>query len=214
MAYIDYTATSTTITAYLAGLDTEYSKDDRVCTWYVNGVWKGTSTLKKQVSSGGSFKFTDLSPGTGYAIMCSIKAPSWADPVELDDVCYTEEITVEYWSWDHSNGEATDLQTVNAYNAVRNKGYTSDFHRNVWNDLVMKVSEVLDYYGYSWDDNYATYSGTRMGSDTTITAKKFNSLRWNVGIHYSTGIQEKYPGDIILGQDFLTLAQKINEWIG
>lgn len=50
-------------------------------------------------------------------------------------------------------------------------------------------------------------------SDKTLTAARFNSVRYNIGAHYSTGISEVASGDPVLGSYFTTLTTKLNEWI-
>ena len=50
-------------------------------------------------------------------------------------------------------------------------------------------------------------------TDKTLTAERFNSLRFNIGIFLSTGIPEVSSGDIVLGSYFLTLADSLNAWI-
>ena len=113
-----------------------------------------------------------------------------------------------------SNGDASSSQTKSAYNAVTSKGETSDFSYKVWNDLVNKVNEVQKEKGKSWSNEYATYSNTLMSSSsTTLTANRFNSLRYNIGKYHSTGISEVNTGDIVYGSYFITLTNKLNEWI-
>ena len=80
--------------------------------------------------------------------------------------------------------------------------------------MLSKVKEILDATGSEWDSTYTTYSNTRMTySDKTLTAVKFNSLRYNIGIHYSTGITDKFKGEFVYGSYFVTLANCINSWI-
>ena len=123
--------------------------------------------------------------------------------------------TVNKWSWVTSwNGEINSTIKTRARNAVRDKTATTNFDHRVWNALVDKVYEIVDKCGYGWDSYYETYSRTLMNtSPYELMADMFNSLRYNIGIHYSTGIQEVDPGDIVYGEYFLTLATCINEWI-
>ena len=84
----------------------------------------------------------------------------------------------------------------------------------MWNDLCDKVKEILDATGGSWDSTYATYANTKMtSSNKTLTATKFNSLRYNIGSHYSTGITDVDTNDDVLGSYFTKLASCINGWI-
>jgi hypothetical protein len=122
--------------------------------------------------------------------------------------------SISKWSWSMSNGSATDYQTWRAYQAVVNKTAVKLFAHLVWNDLCDKVKEIVDMTGDGWDSTYATFSNTKMtDSDKTLTATKFNSLRYNIGSRYSTGISEVDTNDAVLGSYFITLALCINEWI-
>lgn len=215
MAYIKITSTGESyITAAVYGLDSSYSKDDRVCTWYLDGSKKGTSFLGAEISSGGSYRFSGLDSGTSYEIMVSITAPGWTiDPVELYEYATTDKPSIELWSWTSSNGDASATQTKAAYTAITEKRSTGNFSYLVWNDMLAKVYEILDATGSSWNSKYASYSATKMYSGGTLTATKFNSLRYNIGIRYSTGINDVYKGDIVYGSYFVTLANCINGWI-
>lgn len=215
MAYIGVTSTTkSSITVKLYDLDTNYDSSDRVCTWYLDGRYKGTSSLGANVSSGGEYTFKELNAGTIYNISVSITAPGWTITVELDTSAKTDAVSIEPWSWSTSNGSASALQTKAAYSAIMNKGSLSDFSYLVWNDMVDKVKEILDATGGTWDSRFASYSATRMSfSDKKLTATRFNSLRYNIGIRYSTGIDTVYSGDIVYGWYFTTLANCINNWI-
>ena len=77
-----------------------------------------------------------------------------------------------------------------------------------------KVMEVLDAIGDSWNNHYASYNSTRMtSSNKTLTAARFNSLRYQIGSHESTEINEVSAGDTVYGWYFTTLANKLNSWI-
>ena len=214
MAYINTTSTSTSITARLYGLDTSYARDDRVCTWYLDGVKRGTSKLGASISSGGTYNFTNLKPSTTYEIHVEITAEGWSSVVELDTEASTTAPEVDAWSWSDSNGSASASQTSSAYNAIRNKGKLSNFSYLVWNDMVDKVKEVQEAKGVEWKTKYASYNATKMSSsDKRLTAIRFNSLRYNIGFYYSTGISDVYKGDTVYGSYFITLANCINNWI-
>jgi len=115
---------------------------------------------------------------------------------------------IQKWSWTSST------QRQAAYNALMNNGSLTDFSYLVWNDFVDKVYEVMQSEGFSWNTTYATLSQTKMTSyDKAMTASRFNSVRHNIGIRYSTGISEVFSGDIIYGSYFTQLATKLNQWI-
>lgn len=155
--------------------------------------------------------YTCSSQGTGCGSDCSDSCSS-----DGGGGCTSYSVVpdVDYWYWDSSNGSASASQTSAAEEAVTYGGHTSEFSYKVWNDLVDKIKEVLDAADESWDSRYATYADTRMSSsDKILTATRFNSARWQVGYHVSTNISEKSPGDKVLGEYFLTIAQCLNAWI-
>lgn len=200
----------------MAGLDASWNEGTRTVYWYIDGEMDGTSSLPNGVSSGGSHTFRGLDAGTEYTIQAEVKH----DPTGLDSwfsaSATTDDpaIQVDRWSWTSSNGSASSAQTSTAYSAITNHGNLSDFSYLVWNDLCDKVMEVLDATGGSWDSEYASYSATRMSSgDRNLTARRFNSLRFNVGSHVSTGIQEVSSGDVVYGHYFTTVTNALNEWI-
>lgn len=124
-------------------------------------------------------------------------------------------VGIELWDWDLSNGDATAQETQKAYRAITNQGPTSGFSYKVWNDMCAKVKEYLDFAGYSWSSYYANYSNTQMTTnDKTLTAKRFNSLRQNIGSHLSTGINEVSTGDTVYGSYFITIMEVLNQLIG
>lgn len=86
------------------------------------------------------------------------------------------------WSWEASNGSATDAQVQAAYNAIRNQGYTRDFSRLVWNDLVSLLSDAITAAGLTWDDKCTTAEGAKISEDGdgTLTAAMFNSVTHNL----------------------------------
>lgn len=86
------------------------------------------------------------------------------------------------WSWEASNGSATDAQVQAAYNAIRNQGYTRDFSRLVWNDLVSLLSDAITAAGLTWDAKCTTAEGAKISEDGdgTLTAAMFNSVTHNL----------------------------------
>lgn len=161
--------------------------------------------------SGSSFSKTykNLSPNTRYAINVRVDG-SWLGADEFT----TDKPAVSKWSWSSSNGTASAAQTKAAYDALINKGPLSDFSYRVWNDMCGKVIEIENALGQTWSTKYAQYTDTKMTtSDKSLTAKRFNSLRYNIGRSYSTGINEVASGDTVYAWYFTTLARCMNSWI-
>lgn len=213
---IDTKCTTDSISARLVGINTDYPNNKVRVTFYVAGSQVSSFTFAG-VPSSGTTKWmtkTGLKPGTRYSV--SIEAEdlvtgwsnSWSDRVT------TDKILVSAWSWSSSNGTASASQTKAAYTALTNNGSTSDFSYLVWNDMCSKVIEIENAAGLTWSTKYASYADTKMSSsDKVLTATRFNSLRYNIGRSYSTGINEIASGDTVYAWYFTTLARCMNEWI-
>lgn len=214
---IDYS--STTLTFRVTGLTSGQSvdlyarlqSDTTGASPVVNvqGITATGSTLTKT--------YGGLSPGQAYYANVKVDG-SWLGRIGFT----TPAAAVEPWDWAVSNGEATAAQTAAAYAAVTGGGSCADFHHLVWNDMCDKVQEVIDALGSSWvthDNNTGEdlpdLESTKMtSSDKTLTAKRYNALRLNVGSRYSTGIASVSAGGSVSGQThFVTLMSKVNEWI-
>ena len=213
---IDTKCTTDSISARLVGINTDYPNNKVRVTFYMAGSQVSSFTFAG-VPSSGTTKWmtkTGLKPGTRYSV--SIEAEdlvtgwsnSWSDRVT------TDKILVSAWSWSSSNGTASASQTKAAYTALTNNGSTSDFSYLVWNDMCSKVIEIENAAGLTWSTKYASYADTKMSSsDKVLTATRFNSLRYNIGRSYSTGINEVASGDTVYAWYFTTLARCMNEWI-
>lgn len=178
---------------------------------------KPVSFLKKDDESGedSNFLFSyEVEANTTYYLYAKSYYASDSGVVTLN-VSFTEKsVTISKWDWYSSNGSATSSETSKAYTAVLNKTAVNNFSYLVWNDLVDKVKQIIDGTNDSWDSKYLTYAGTKMtASNKTLSALKFNSLRYNIGSHYSTGISEVSSGNDVKGSYFITLALCINKWI-
>ena len=136
--------------------------------------------------------------------------------------------TFEAWDWEK------DEDTRRAYEAITKGGFCSEFKITVWNALVDKLKEVLDAIGAEWIDQYTTYYGARLeGTYPQLTAKKFNSVRYNIESHVGTtwrwSYDETFQGyvgrddfkgvrdvswyqdpDTVYGIYFVELARKLN----
>lgn len=155
----------------------------------------------------------DVTAGVTYYIWVSDDG-NGSTSVELYIHPPDSPLSIDKWSWNASNGSASASQTSAAYNAVVRKTAVTNFSYLVWNDLVDKVNDILDATGNAWDPYYTTYAKTKMSThNKTLTAVKFNSLRYNISLHCVTGIEEVSKNDDVLGQYFTKLAECINTWI-
>lgn len=204
-------------------------------TFYTSGSsdtvgYLSTSTSFNSASGSpsSSLKYNDDANGsTNCSIKYNVTAGTryyfWVRLYDIEDSGSTTihitppgagESVIPKWDWFESNGIASAMTTITAYNASAAGGSCSDFSYTVWNDMCNKVKDILDYTGESWNTNFDTFANTKMSSsDKTLTAKRFNSLRYNIGLRSSTGISTVSKGDIVYGQYFRTLADSINSWI-
>lgn len=158
--------------------------------------------------------YSGLDPNTEYIIVVSWSTSTTGMGNYERHYVTTDSLSVEYWSWTISNGSATAAQTKAAYNAITGNGSTSGFSYKVWNDMVEKVVDILHAQGGYFNTSYLSYDETLMtATDKTLTADRFNSLRYNISLNASTGITDRAPGDVVLGSYFITLANCMNDWI-
>lgn len=125
-------------------------------------------------------------------------------------------LDVALWSWTSSNGAASAAQTRNAYSVLEGSLPTENFSYKVWNDIVDKASEVRSAKGYTWDTvsgKYFSVSGCKVSQGDSLTAKKYNSVRYNIGSMKGTGITDRSRGDVIYGTYIVTLTDVLNDII-
>lgn len=213
---IDTKCTTDSISARLVGINTDYPNNKKRVTFYVAGSQVSSFTFT-EVPSSGTTKWmtkTGLKPGTRYSVSIEVEdlvtgwSNSWSTKVT------TDKIVVAAWDWNASNGDASAALTKAAKYAVDHKGSLSDFSYKVWNDMCKKVLNIENAAGLKWNPKYAEYLDTKMSStDKVLTADRFNSLRYNIGRSYSTGIDEVNSGWPVLGSYFVTLTDCMNAWI-
>ena len=180
------------------------------------------------VESSKQFEY-DVSPGITYYVCLSGCGATTGDSVLTGyttlQIMFDADKPSD-WSWTTNNSPVTtDTQTVDAFNAIMNNGYTTDFSYEVWNDLVKKTNEFLAYmqlnYAVIGDNQYGYSPYTAYGEmlkdaimpyeDKTLYAQKFNILRYCIGSMVSTGLGDKTPGDPVIGNEFLILTEALNE---
>lgn len=125
-------------------------------------------------------------------------------------------LNVEPWSWTSSNGEATAAMTQKAYQILIADRTVDGFSHYVWNDFVTKVNEMRSAKGYTWDTGNGTYpsaDGCKVVAGDTLSAKKYNGVRYNIGSVRATGIVDVSPGDEFTGYHMIHLADVLNDII-
>lgn len=156
------------------------------------------------------FFYAKVIAGEQYYVWCRSE-----DGSAVTEAYLQVSIVLPKWSWDTSTGNATDAQLQKAYSAITKKLAVKNFSYMVWNDLCYRARQIILFAGASWNNEYESYANTEMSEEIEhlLTAGMFNSLRYNIGIYHSTGIDEVGTGDIVYGYYFTTLADAINGWI-
>lgn len=130
----------------------------------------------------------------------------------------------EDWSWTGNGLSATAAKTKAAHTAVTELTSTHNFSYKVWNDMVTKVGEFLEYkeyysakigtnnFGYSTSTKCSTIlaKAKMTASSRNMTATRFNALNCCICKMKSTGISKVAKGNIVRGSYFITLMAKLN----
>lgn len=197
--YVSLSSTATSITVYVnpnvsAVFD---SPGANYCNISCNGQKTG------KVSTGTYHTFYGLSPNTRYLITVDVMYAAGYDGNYGTDSGYGYTSNIDPWYWNSAE--------LNAFN---NNGNFSALTAARWNAFCDKVNATCIAAGSSWLTNYTTLSGAKAsGSGVPLTAAMFNSVRLNIGSRVSTGIPEVYTGGTIYGWYFVTLQDKLNQWI-
>lgn len=127
--------------------------------------------------------------------------------------------SVTAWSW------ASTTRT-----ALTNKGLTTNLRYGEWNLFIEKIKEILIFKGFGdttvgvstmTSNNLIVHSSTvtlltllnsakASASGEIMTAQKFNTIRYAVGILAPTSINIVQDGDIVYGSYFIILETKLN----
>lgn len=170
-----------------------------------------TTSFVTATSSTVTQTFSGLSPSTSYTANINVDN-SWLGSTTFTTRSEETSINVEPWDWSDSS-ERINFYNVLYGNLPANPEY---FSRNVWNDLVNKVNELMiatNATTYGWNEVYATLSDTYVNSGENLSAVKFNSLRNNLHFVRNTGINKVNVGDPILPSYFITITETINSVI-
>lgn len=221
-AIVNIGETTAYFDGYFTGGDSTYTGWRYVLLELSNGK---SYTIKSSEQGGTESDFsgqiTGLSSGTtyswtatlGYVDSGSIVYTSYSDSGSFTT---SSPPSVNKWSWEKSNGLASDAQTVTAYNILLgNTQITSEngFSYLVWNDLVHTISSVLSVKGLSWDGTYTTYAGARVSAGDRLSAEIYNSLLCNIKQFSSISRDYVNTGDRLTGSHIVDLTDAINSAI-
>ena len=117
-------------------------------------------------------------------------------------VSFTTDPTTGKWSWEISNGDASDAQTQIAYQILMGEIPADNFSHLVWNDLINMVSDIRVVNNLSgWDSSgsYLSKAACLVEAGDTLSADIYNSLLHNVEGFASTDLSEVQKEDKLTG---------------
>lgn len=215
-------ATSSTITATVAGLDTSYAYDRRF-VWYLDGEKRTEETV-----SPGSASHTYTMTGVYFYSQHHVKLAIYSTVsgnllAEQEGTVSTLYANIPLWSWSASNGDASAAQTAAAYTAATSKGLVTDFSSLVWDDLVTLLHTALTDAGVRWLG--IGYDNLLLDAGDPLTAQKFNTVVQNIRYPFwtwnnlpgSTGFLDRLDmrsGDWVYGAYIIELTKRLNTVIG
>lgn len=197
--YVSLSSTATSITVYVSPSVSAIFDNPgaNYCNIACNGQQSG------MIDNGTYYTFYGLSPNTGYGITI--------------DVLYAEGYSGN-WGYDSGTGYTSNIDpwywNTAELNAFNGNGNFSVLTASRWNQFCDKINETCIAASSSWITTYTTLAGAKASSSgIPLTALMFNSVRLNIGARVSTGIAEVSTGDTIYGWYFITLQDKLNQWI-
>lgn len=140
--------------------------------------------------------FTNLNPGTYYTVSCSVTGDyPWSSSrtVKTTGISYSKPVNFNWSS--------------KAKNAMLNKGNFKELTATEWNSFIENVSNTINwYYQNSTGENV---KNAFVSPGEVLTATKFNLVKNAIGGIVQTGISNQSRGDIVYGEYFITLSQKL-----
>lgn len=213
--------TSARFTASFTGGDASFSRYRYVALDVGSDYYEIRSSSAGGSSSSFSRTVSGLSSGTRYTWHAQLgydngSGITWLSLTASGSFTTAKaQLGVDPWSWTASNGGASAAQTRNFYSVLRGTlpADPGNVSRLVWNDLVDKVLDLRSALGMGWDTvsgRYLSASGCRVSAGDTLSARKYNSVKYNIGSVYPTDLADAAAGDEITGTHVLRLTETIN----
>lgn len=201
-----------------------YDQSDYLWNEYVFYLYKDDTFIDTlTVTAFGDYVFSGLEDGTYKLVSTAFYKGTECCNINSDNKTFdfyqkTSYFVItanrpEYFYWDEDEK-----------NAFLKKGATTILTAVRWNVFIDNINEILKYKGLTSvaldSDMYGVKQGTYMNdfikqakgeSNEYITANKFNIARHSIGAMKSTGIGGKYSGDEVIGSEFITLQNILNE---
>lgn len=186
--------TSTSVTVYLGGLDTNYSYDDRRIDWYIGYTYKAYTNIGAKASQSASATLTGLHAGVTYTIYAKVFKGSEIEPFAT----FSKSVTIK-----------TDPSTrPNKFSWTNAKASGNPFNLTAteWNNLTENINDVRVY------KTMAEYSFTTAVKGNNFTATMYNqAVKAIKGISgYGTSLSEVSKGDTVTAKKLNDLVTAIN----
>lgn len=158
-------------------------------------------TAWKSYSANFYLTLPGLTANTRYWVTVWVSASSsGSDPCEEINTKRFDTPALGQWSWEVSNGSATDTQTQIAYSILIGESpVNAGFSHLVWNDFVDKIKEMRKHFGDgTWDrdgGNYLSYDDCHVSRGDTLSASLYNSAKHQISSIKSTDIADVYRND-------------------
>jgi hypothetical protein len=158
------TRTSSSLVVYVAGLDTSYSRSDRSIEWYLNGTYKGRTTLRAYASTSTNYTFSSLTKSTLYTVMARIYYTSGGSSTYKD-------VTIQMF-------------TLFEWDAQKVSGGDFNITASEWKKLLDYIKAVRQYKGFTagsytypskGDDFLASHYNQALNRITGISGSGYNA---------------------------------------
>ena len=176
----------------------EYSLDDDPLNWSQLGYSYSPDTYIEHAPTiamvGKSIRYRVRASAPGY-VDSGWKTGAWALILATDG-----------WQWTLNELKAFEKNGTLSERVITNLTWER------WNDFVDSVEGTVNWFNSVKGTTVPSVLSAKLSSaNKTLTATKFNTVRFSIGSMNATGITDRYANDPVLGSYFITLANKLNE---
>lgn len=160
--------TSTSFTAEVTDLDTNYSRDDRTVEWFLGNSRQSTGSLSAHASST-SCSFSGLTPNTDYTVTARIH---WSS-TPTSGLDMTTAISGSHMTKPGATPPDPEPERPSYFywDTAKTSGAKFNLTASEWNRLISNINSVRSYLGYS------SASFTKAVAGNEFTAAMFNQAR-------------------------------------
>lgn len=189
--------TTVSFIAYVTELDTNYSRDDRLAYWYLNGSLYTVTSLGANIYTSGLVLFANLTSNTFYSVEAQLYYKNSASDTNYQTVsvygsCMTQAPPrPAYFSWTYA----------------KTSGATFNLLASEWNALTANINLVRQYKGLGLFNFTTAYSGN------DVMAYMYNECLYAMEpmyVGWNLGNAEVSSGDDITASDLNYLVTLVN----